>query len=101
MRSHSHVNLKKRFSLKGHLAGHERIHIGEKLYRCKFCEKRFSVKGYLTGDKRTHTGDKSYQCKFCKKGFPQKGNFNEHDHKPRMQEKRLGGEAAAEGKIQH
>ena len=55
------------------------IHILEKGYsNVNFVKKIFSVKGYLTGHECTYTGNKPCQCKFCKKGFSQNGNINEH-----------------------
>ncbi|KAL1779400.1 zinc finger protein 850 isoform X1 [Sigmodon hispidus] len=51
------------------LSKHQRIHTGEKLYKCKECRKAFSQSSSLTQHLRVHTGEKPYICSECGKAF--------------------------------
>ena len=69
----------KRFSCKGSLKIHERIHTGKNLFECDKCGKRFTAKSNLEKHKMTHTGIKPYQCTQCSKSFNQSSNLNTHE----------------------
>ncbi|XP_039220144.1 zinc finger protein 3-like [Crotalus tigris] len=52
----------KSFSLGSNLYVHQRIHSGEKPHKCLECGKSFTVNGALYQHQRIHTGEKPYKC---------------------------------------
>ena len=67
------------------LAVHVKIHTGEKLHKCGFCEKAFQTARGLSYHRKstfdiqhTHTGEGPFKCKQCPKSFKDARTLVDH-----------------------
>ncbi|CAI5768835.1 finger 436-like [Podarcis lilfordi] len=63
---------------KAGIRAHQRIHTGEKLYRCAECGKSFTESTSLVRHHRIHTREKPYVCAECGKSFTLSTTLRRH-----------------------
>ena len=68
----------KKFSRKGNLNQHMKIHDESKAFKCDVCLKLFAAKSLLKLHYRTHTGEKPFACEICDRKFARKSDLVRH-----------------------
>ncbi|XP_019741739.1 uncharacterized protein LOC109525588 [Hippocampus comes] len=72
----------KSFKFQSALIRHERVHTGEKPYKCGICGKAFGQSYFLRVHELTHWSVKRYNCTGCKKSFSHYSNAKNHTCRP-------------------
>jgi len=68
----------KAFTKAHNLRSHERSHMNDRPYSCKYCDKSFVRQYDLLRHERIHTGVKPYVCKKCLAAFSRNDAYNKH-----------------------
>ncbi|XP_074871520.1 uncharacterized protein LOC142023939 [Carettochelys insculpta] len=69
----------KSFNQRSSLISHGRIHTGETPFRCLECGKSFSRRSVLITHVRIHTGERPFKCLECGKRFNRRTNLTRHE----------------------
>jgi DNA-directed RNA polymerase subunit RPC12/RpoP len=68
----------KKFTLRGSLRTHEKLHLFRQSYHCHVCGKTFRVEAGLKTHAVLHTNHRPFLCVVCGKGFTLKGSLKTH-----------------------
>ncbi|XP_061144996.1 zinc finger protein 384-like [Syngnathus typhle] len=83
--------IQKSFRQLSHLQQHNRIHTGDRPYKCTNpgCEKSFTQLSNLQSHRRQHNKDKPYKCPNCNKGYVDAASLEVHMSKHTVKHARI------------
>ncbi|XP_064463962.1 zinc finger protein 454-like [Ornithodoros turicata] len=66
------------FTQKQHLVAHVRMHTGDKMFRCNLCRCAYAEEHYLAAHMETHLGERPFPCELCPKRFRDRWSLDRH-----------------------
>lgn len=72
------IYAKKTFISKPKLEEHNKVHTGEKPFKCHVCNRAFNKKNNLATHMYVHSTNKRYRCELCGEGFMRRSTIESH-----------------------
>lgn len=66
------------FTQKQHLVAHLRMHSGDNMFRCNLCRCAFTEEQLLVAHMESHLGERPFPCELCPKRFRDRWSLDRH-----------------------